>query len=190
MAEIDDALLARYRELEKLVGETQSNPEARKHLDKAIKTVRPNIETEEDIAERYAGPMRAQMEALEKRHDDYVKAQEERAAKWREQSEKQSLDDAFGTIKTQGKYTDESMEAIKKLMVDRGNPDPWAAAALFDKLNPPMVDAPTSSYEPQRWMHIDNPDDSDLKAIFQDSEGWSDRQIKTTLREMRSGQVH
>lgn len=187
MAEIDEATLERYRRLEALLGEANANPEARKHLDKAIKTVRPNVETEEDVAERYAAPVRAELEAQRKRFDDYLAEQSKREEEWKKASEERAMNDAFFKIKQANGFTDEAIDEIKKLMVERQNGDPWAAAALYNHLHPAAIEPIPSSYEPQRWSM--GPKD-ELKAMGEDIEGWAADKINQTLRDMRNGQVH
>ena len=187
MAEIDDAQLAQLRELQKLIGETQSNPDARKHLDKAIKAVRPHIETEEDVAERYAAPVKEQLAQVTKKFDDYVSAQQKREEEWAAQEEKRAMHNAFADLRKKGGYTDDGINEIADMMVKRNIADPYAAAALYDQMHPAAPEITSSSYEPQRWQIA--PED-DVKRLFTDPNGWEADAIGAALRDSRAGQVH
>lgn len=187
MAEIDDVTLARYRELERLIGETQSNPDARKHLDRAIKAVRPNVETEEEVAERYAQPVKAELEATRKELRDYIEANNKREQEWRENEEKRAMHSAFARLRQAKGYTDDGINDIAKLMMERGIADPEAASLLYDNLHPPAPEIQTSSYEPQRWSIA--PED-DLKRLFTDEHGWEANAIDSALRDVRGQNMH
>lgn len=187
MAEIDDTRAAQYLKLTELIGEIQSNPEARGLMDKAIKKIRPNVETEEDVAERYAAPVKKQLEEVRAEFTAFVKAQEDERKAWQDDQEKRAMHNAFADLRKTKGYTDDGINEIADMMVKRGIADPYAAAARYDELHPPAPEIPTSSYEPQRWNLA--PED-DVKRLFTDADGWEADAIGSALRDVRSQVAH
>jgi len=75
---------------------------------------------------------------------------------------------------------------VKRLMVDRSIPDPEAAAALFERLNPTPVQT-RSSWEPDRWNLESDAVDHDVAGLFANPDKWEDAMIGKILIDERSG---
>lgn len=186
MAEITDEQLAVFTKGMQLLTELSTKPETRRDFERAVKKLRPDIETTEDLAESYAAPVREELKIATGKIDAFLAAQEE-AAKNRETADAdRARDDAFGRLKAGG-YTEEGISTIQKLMVDRRIADPEAAAALFDKLNPPQEQHTGGSWEPNSYGIKDNAVERDVKGLFSDSDRWADTEVYNVLKEMRSG---
>lgn len=92
----------------------------------------------------------------------------------------------FSALKAARGYTDEGVENIKKLMVEKSIADPDAAADHFDRIN--YKPAPI---EPSGWQGstlIDHNDEG-VKSWLTDPDGMTDRIIGDVLTEARAGKL-
>jgi hypothetical protein len=142
--EVEESDLLASAQTVKAVQAMLANPKARSLLLNAQKIINPNavipeIDAKAPIEAEIAKEREARL-ALEKRLDD-EKAANEAAAKTRSFKDKWEADKA--DLRRQG-YTDEGVSKIEKLAEERGIPSLEAAAALFDKLNPPATVAAPS----------------------------------------------
>lgn len=184
MAEVADADLAVLQNAYALLKEMQADPKAKRDFERAIKAVRPQVETEADVADRIAAPYVEQIKALEDKITARFSEEDTRRAARAEADQERSVSDAFTRLSEQG-YTEDGLDKIKALMIDRRIPDPEAAAALFDKQNPkPPSDTP--SWEPNYWSNDPNLA-VNTKELFEDSERWADKEVGKVLHEMRKG---
>lgn len=133
------------------------------------------IRTSEDDAAPLIEPYKKRLEELE----NWKKGLETRQSDWEK-------NEALASLRAQG-YTEEGVEAIKKLMTDRKINDPEVAAALFDKLNPPQPSIP-NGLQSNAW-NFGASNDDDLKELFKDEEAWADKEAIKTFQELRSGKA-
>jgi len=128
-------LQASYQVLDKLMG----NPKTKAATEKLIKEQFPHAVTSQDLADPIIQPLQEKLKEL---------------TDWKEKYESDKLDDqlkaAFKRMKDEQHFTDEGIERVKKLMVDRKIADPEAAAALWEKQNPPPAVKPTA-LTPSTW---------------------------------------
>lgn len=134
------------------------------------------IRTSEDDAAPLIEPYKQRLEAMEKWKDDLEKNQKS----WHE-------NEAISGLKAQG-YTEEGVDAIKKIMKDRNINDAEVAAALFDKLNPPQPSIP-NGLSSNNW-NFGATDENDLKELFRDEEAWADREAIKTFQEIKAGKAY
>ena len=182
---IDDAYLAKLQAAEKLLEQLNSSPKSRKSLTAAIKEHYPQTRTEDDIAEEFAAPIREEVQAslsevkgmLQKLHDRDQRDQELRTLA--------DLDTAFGRLRSTYGYNEDGIDKIKSLMVDRSIPDPEAAAAPYERLNPAPVDT-RSSWEPDGWNLREDAVDTDVQGLFTDPDRWADKEVGKILLDIRS----
>ncbi len=186
MAEISDEQLAVLTRAMTFLQEAASKPETRRDFERLAKKLRPEVETTDDIAAEVAKPYVEQIEAVNSKIDDFLKAQADREAKAAETAADRARDEAFSRLRQAG-YTDEGMDTIKKLMIDRAIADPEAAAALFDKMNPKVVAESGGSWEPDAWNFQEPVEGIDVKALFSDPDRWADKAVYDVLRAERSG---
>lgn len=188
MAEIPDAELASLRAAQELLAQMNNNPEARALLEASAKKVRPELETEADVAARLSKPL---VEALDATKAELAELKTSLATKEQtaaEQADVQATDAAFQRLSGAG-YTEDGITKIKGLMVDRKIADPEAAAALFDKMNPPAA-AEQPGWSPTAWsLESTASQGVDTKALFQDTDRWADNQVGEVLRDIRRGNV-
>lgn len=188
MAQIPDEQLDALVKAAQLLQSLQSNPTALAHLEQSIKAVHPNVETSAEVAARQARPLIEPIEQrladVQTRLDERIKADEEREASQRQAMAEAHLSSTFKRLQEQDGYTAEGIEKIKQLMVDRNIADPDAAAALFDRMNPPPKQE-QAAWEPQRWNLEESAIEGDVKSLFSDPDKWADNTVGQVLLEER-----
>lgn len=170
MAEVDDAVLTRLKGAHALLDRLLRDPKTRREAEKLVKVHRPDFTTTDDVAAPYI----EQISSLEKKLDEYITGEKHR-------KQDTEADAAFERLRKTG-YTDEGIDKIKNLMKERTIPDVEAAAALFDKLNPPASPAPPSGFEGSAWNIGDSKDESD-KLLFEDPDRWAEQEAIKAFRE-------
>lgn len=185
MAEIDDAEYAQLTAARDLLVKMNGNPDSRRSLEAGLKVLNPTLETSDDVAARLAMPYMEKIEGLTKTIEDRFAADEARRSADAEAAQERGLSDKFNYYKSEHNFTDEGIEAVKKLMVDRSIADPDAAVAYFQKLNPaPRQEA--TAWEPDSW-NFDTNAVADTAALMQDPDRWGDMEVSRTLADMRRG---
>ena len=140
MPDIDEAELLRLRKLETQVGALLSSPSARKKLAAAVKEVSPDdkLAKEADAVD----PIDARFAALQGELAAEKTARVAAEAK-REQDVKLA---ALSRLRADGiaalrrdQWTDAGIQAVEKLMEEKGILDPLDAAAIYEKAHPPQM---------------------------------------------------
>lgn len=184
---VDAATLDLLTRSHKVLNTLNGNPQARAHLEDSLKVVFPDVKTEREVAADLTAPVIAQLEEKLKPVIDTVNSiAADRDAAIKHHTEVQ-LASAFDEMRRTRGFTDEGIEQVKKLMVDRNIADPQAAAALFAEQNPPQTqEAP--SWAPQHWsMEQTTGGDADsLKQLFADEDRWADNMVGQALNEHRA----
>ena len=183
--ELTDDQYASFQKAMAFLQEASTNPQTRRQFEKVAKVLHPSIETTEDIAEAYAEPVRAELKETQSKIDAFLTAQAERDAKAIESAADRDRDEAFGRLKAEG-YTEDGLERIKSLMVDRKIADPEAAAALFDRQNPKPMEPMGGSWEPDHWNIRENAVERDVTKLFESPDKWADQEVYNVLNEMRA----
>ena len=183
---IDDAYLAKLQAAEKLLEQLNSDPKSRKHLTAGIKQHYPQTRTEDDIAEEFAAPIREEVKASLSEVKGMLQKLQERDERDAERRTLADLDTAFGRLRNTYGYNEDGIDKIKSLMVDRSIPDPEAAAALYERLNPAPVDT-RSSWEPDGWNLRDDAVETDVQGLFTDPDRWADKEVGKILLDIRRG---
>lgn len=164
-------------------------PETRPLLEKGLKHHFPQVVTEEEAAARLVTP---QLDSFKKEVFEPLAAElkalkEDRAAA-RESQTTAELEASFARMRKERGFTDDGIEAVKKLMVDRSIADPDAAAARFAELNPPQSqEAP--GWTPNSWNLTETASDVDVQGLFANEDKWADNMAAQTLNSIRVGQA-
>ena len=182
---IDDAYLAKLQAAERLLEQLNSDPKSRKHLTAGIKQHYPNTRTEDDIAEEFAAPIREEVHASLSEVKSMLHKLNEREQRDAETRTLADLDKAFGRLRETYGYNEDGIDKIKSLMVDRSIPDPEAAAALYERMNPAPVET-RSSWEPDGWNLREDAVDTDVQGLFTDPDRWADKEVGKILLDIRS----
>lgn len=187
MPEVDDAELARLRQAAQVLQTLNGDPASRAHLETALKVKYPHVETEAEVGARLAAPHleRFQAEVATPLMDELKAMREERQAAAARETEA-NLNAAFATMRRERGFTDDGIEAVKKLMVDNNIADPMAAAARFQELNPPAPE-PTTGFAPPSWNYAETVSDQDIAGLMKDPDSWGDKMAAQALNEIRMG---
>src|SRR5438034_1827746 len=122
MPEIEDHELKILRGAHKLLERLQNDPKARGKFQAAVKEIEPSTVTDED--RRKELPEVKQLTALAEKVDAFLK-------KYDEKEQDTETSRAFDRLRADPfNYTDDGIDKIKKIMVDRKIGDPEAAAEL------------------------------------------------------------
>jgi hypothetical protein len=160
--EVDEAEWNRAQALTAVASKIVANPAARRQLEQAHKLVDPNAATPLlDQDARANEPVNAlktelseQIAALKKERDDEKREQTLASIAGKQEA-------AFARLKSQHHYTDEGVEAIRKLMETKGLIDVDDAVAIFERTNPPPTPSMPSGITGQSWGFTDMTGEAD-----------------------------
>ncbi len=193
--EVDEGEYNQMIALRNVASKIVADPKARRKLEEAQKLIDPNAATPMLDQDRLAneplnvmkGELSAEIAALKKERDD-----EKREQTLASIADKQAK--AFARLKNESpRYTDEGIEAIRKLMETKGLLDVDDAVAIFERANPPAVPAtPGGGMTGTSWGFADVNADSDkliqeLIATKGESTSVSDRMANAALQDFRAG---
>ncbi len=192
--EVDEGEYNQMIALRNVASKIVADPKARRKLEEAQKLIDPNAATPMLDQDRMAneplnvmkGELSAEIAALKKERDD-----EKREQTLASIADKQAK--AFARLKNEHRYTDEGVEAVRKLMEAKGLLDVDDAVAIFERANPPAVPAtPGGGMTGTSWGFADVNADSDkliqeLIATKGESTSVSDRMANNALQDFRAG---
>ena len=175
MAEIDDSRLATLEKGYKLLDELLKSPKTKRQVERHIKELHPDT----IISDDYDNPVLTKIEELRKEFEEDRKVRKANA-------EDEAMAATFNALRTDGGYTDDGIDKIKKIMVDRKVADPFAAAAYYDKLNPPPEPQRPTSFAGTSWGFGHPSDDPNTKLLFQNEDAWAEQEAMKHFREQGS----
>jgi hypothetical protein len=175
--ELSDDQFAVLNGAHKLMDELMRNPETKHSAEALVKKIHPNVVTEADRAKPLIDAVRT------------VNAKVDKVTQYLQSQQIDSrLNEGFETLRKAG-YTDEGIDKIKQLMVKEKIPNPEAAAAYWEKLNPPTPANEGSLFGPTDWGFGQPTDDADLKLLWSNEDKWAEKEAGRVLREMAKGQL-
>ena len=173
MAEISDDELRVLSGAKKLLDQLIQNPKTRRDAEKLVKKLHPEAVTTEDVVEPYV----SEIQELKKELKDFLKAQAD-----------DKLDSKFNgqirQLRDQG-YTDDGIDKVKKIMIDEQIPNALAAAAFWEKQNPPKAPEP-SGLNPSDWGIGRKTEDADMNLLFNDEDQWAEKEAQRVFAEERA----
>src|ERR1035437_393373 len=157
IVEVDEAEYNQMVALRGVASKIVANPAARRRLEEAHKLADPNAAT--PLLDQEAQQL-APVQALEKTVNDRIaKFEKERDDERREQTLatiNAKQESGFRRLKTEHRYTDEGVEAVRKLMETKGLIDVDDAVAIFERSNPPqMPSTPSGGMTGAAWNFTD-----------------------------------
>ncbi len=182
--EVDEAEYNQMVALRGVASKIVANPAARRRLEEAHKLADPNAAT--PLLDAEAAQL-APVKDLEKTVNDRIaKFEKDRDDEKREQTLAtiaSNQERAFSRLKTDHRYTDEGVEAVRKLMEAKGIIDVDDAVAIFERSNPPQMPAtPSGGITGERWNFAAGDDsDKDIKALL-DNKGDGSTADAATMR--------
>src|SRR5262249_28041488 len=142
-----------------------------------IKQIHPTVVTEADRAKPLIDAVRAVNTKVDQ-VTNYLRTKEIDGR----------LTEGFDVLRRNG-YTDEGIEKIKQLMVKEKIANPAAAAAYWEKQNPPTPANEASMFGPTDWGFGQPSEDTDLKLLWSNEDKWAEKEAGRVLREMAKGQL-
>jgi hypothetical protein len=161
--EISDAEYRQLAAARTLLGTMAQRPDTKRATERIIKHLIPQFTTSDE----HQLPLIKEVARTSQKVDKFVQDFENSKID-------ESLKRSFKRLSDAG-YTEDGIGEIKKLMIDRRIPDPEAAAALWDKRQPPRPQVP-SALAPARWNFGEAGGDKDLELLFKDEDAWADRE--------------
>jgi hypothetical protein len=164
--EIDENEYNRLKNVANLAAAIHANPEGRKLLEQAHRTVNPKapaptLENESRMAEP--------IQALQKQLSDVATMVKDRFEKEEADKKldaiKRQQDEAFDRLVNNSGYRPEGIEAVKKIMTEKGILDVEVAASYFERISPPQAPVTPTGSNAVNFIEAFN-DDSD-KALQQ-----------------------
>jgi hypothetical protein len=153
-----------------LLDQLMTSPKTKRDIQKLVKAVHPNVVTDDDLAEPTIAPLRQELEDLKAFKKKYEDSQIEN-----------QFSSSFKRLQDDG-WTEDGIEKLKKLMVDRQIPDVDAAAALFEKQNPPARPLPVA-VQSRDW-NIGDKDDDKFKRLLDDPDRFARDEAAAVLTEV------
>lgn len=167
--EVDEEVWNQNEGIRKVVAAIAADPKRRAALEKLHKEVDPNIKTPALDAEK---AVIEPVEAVRKEFEDYKKAQEEKEAKAADESRRARMTSEYEDGRRwmkENKWTPEGIEAVEKIMADKGILDHKIAAAYFEKENPPQPPAMPGGTGSWNFLELpaDDKGDVDIKKLIE-----------------------
>lgn len=183
LIEIDEDEYNRLTGVSRLAAQIHANPEGRKLLEQAHKTINPRAPTPTLEQEaRFSQPLTE----LQKQVADV-------AAMVKDKFEKDESEKKLGALEHQqregfsrlrdGGYTDAGIEAVQKIMSEKGILDPEIAAAYHEKINPPAVPVTPTGSNAVNFIEAFNDDSNKALNDLLQSRGESERALNTLVQE-------
>ena len=162
-----------------LLDKLLANPKTKRQAEALIKTVHPEAVTTDDIVEPYV----AEIKELKKEFQDYVKGQKGAALD-------SKLEKDISYLRNERDFTDDGIEKLKKLMVEKEIPDIVVAADHWERQNPPKPQEP-SLISPTDWGFGRKTEDADLNLLFSDEDAWAEKEATRAWNEeaKKRGQI-
>ena len=138
LIQVDEDQYNKMVQVAQVAQQIYQNPDGRKLLEQAQKTVQPNAPTPAMDA---AAALQAPILELTKKFENLSQSIIDDRTK-RDETDKLSKVEgmqaaAFARLRQHDKYTDAGIEAVKKLMAEKGILDPIDAACIFERMQPP-----------------------------------------------------
>ena len=179
MPELSDEELRVLQGSKKLLDKMLGSPKTKRATEKIIKEHFPETVTTDDIAEPYVAEIKELRKELHEFRD---------GLKGKELDSK--LEKGVEYLKTERDFTDEGIEKLKKLMIEREIPSILDAAAVWEKRNPPKPQEP-SIMAPTDWGFGRKTDDPNVKLLFEDEDAWAEKEARRAWAEetAKKGQI-
>jgi len=196
MVEVDELQLQQSNRLKQTMETWLRNPKAKRKILEAQKLVDPKADIPEldevDPVEEIRASTAKEIADLKKELDDKDAARERDGRI----AQLQAMKDTGIKKLREGRYTDEGIKAVEKIMEEKGILDPLDAAAIFERDHPPQ--APVQQSGTGSWNFGELPsstDDADEKYVDQllkggkngISDGALSQRNQQTIAETRTG---
>ena len=189
--EVDEAEYNNMVALRQVASKMVSKPESRRLLEQAQKLVDPNAPTpflDQEAAQ--LAPVKELEKTVNERIEKFEKAREDERREQTLATIASNQEKAFNRLKTEHRYTDEGVEAVRKLMETKGLIDVDDAVAIFERTNPPPTPSTPSGITGASWGFTDMTGEADksiqdLIATKGQNDQVADRMAMAALNDFR-----
>ncbi len=186
--EIDEVEYNRLKGVADLAAAIHNNPEGRKLLEQAHRTVNPRAAAPTlDQEQRFAAPLTEVQKQIADLTGLVTKRFEQEETDRKLGALSRQQEDGFARLRDQH-YTDEGIVKIRELMTEKGILDPEIAAAYFDRINPPAPITPTGSNAVNFIEAFSDDSDKALQQLLQsrgESESALNKLVTDSLNDFR-----
>lgn len=175
MPEMSDDEFKVLRGSKALLDELLKSPKTKRDAEKLVKTLHP----ETVITEDHEAPLQNRIKALE----DELAADRKKAS---DAAVDGMLGREFEALKSEG-FTEEGIEEVKGIMVERKIASPADAAAIWHKRHPPKPQEPSNILPPSGWGFGAATEDEDRKLLYKDEDAWLDKVAPGIWRDAQQG---
>ena len=163
----------------KLLDKMLGSPKTKRQTEKLIKEHFPETQISDDIIEPVSNEVKELRKELKEFRD---------GLKGKELDSK--LEQGISYLKNERDFTEEGIEKLKKLMVEKEIPDIVVAADHWERQNPPKPQEP-SIIAPTDWGFGRKSDDKDWNELFQDEDAWAEKEARRAWAEetAKKGQI-
>src|SRR5215472_3296905 len=183
MTEVNDEYLKILSGSKALLDKLLHSLNDRRAAEKLIKEHYPETVISDDVSEPYVKEMNDKVDTLSKEFKDFVKD-----FKGSKRDDKLSRD--IEILKSERDWTDEGIEKLKKLMIEKEIPDIIVAADHYDRQHPATSQRP-SLMAPTEWGFGRKTEDPDMKLLFEDEDAWAEQEARKAWSEetAKKGQI-
>jgi hypothetical protein len=172
LVEVDSDELSNFKAAYDLQN-TLFNGKSKRSYEKVLKEqFGDKIQTTDDLAATYTAPIRKEL--------DELKAKER---KREEDVQDAELKAAFDRLKSERQFTDEGIQAIQRIMIEKKIPDVEAAADHWERKNPPKV-AESNGFRDTGWNFDEK--DSEADQWFANPDRMFNKVAAETIQQVRT----
>jgi hypothetical protein len=156
----------------------------RRQAERLIKEHFPDTVTLDDMAEPFVKSVEDKVDQIAKDFSEFKKDMVGRKLD-------DKLERDIQRLRDERDFTDEGIEKLKKLMVEKEIPDIIVAADHWERQNPPKPQEP-SIMGPTDWgFGRDHSKDENLKLLFDDEDAWAEQEARRVWAEetAKKGQI-
>lgn len=178
MPDISDEEYAQLQTAKKFIEAAEGTEGGRKAIMGLAKKINPKVRTEEDVAEEYLTPVKAEL----KEFRDWKNGMEKQIGDY-------NVDESLKEIRKTYGYTDEGVESLRKFADENGIKNMRHAAAAFERENPPKAVTPSfasDSFRVTDLMEGSNKDE-ELKQIRENPQKYENEQIRKWKEDRAKG---
>lgn len=178
MPEISDAEFDTLRKGKELLDQLLRSPKTKRTVERQIKALHPDTVISDD----FDAPVHDEVKAIRGELREFIETQ-------KNQNFDAELDRQFERLRADGGFTDEGIEKVKKIMVDRKISSPLDAATIWNAENPPPKPQQPSQFAGTSWGFGKQTAEPDTKLLFEDEDAFAEQETQRFFNELSAKQA-
>lgn len=190
--EVDEATWNQMQSVVRLAEQIHANPEGRKLLELAHRTIDPKAKAPTiEQEQRFSQPLNDIQKQIADLTATVTKRFEDEETGKKLDAIRRQQDEGFQRLIDEQGYRPEGIEQIKKIMSDKGILEPEIAAAYFEKTNPPQTPITPTGSNSVNFIEAFNDQSESNKAYNEllnsrgESESALNRLVQESLQDVR-----